>query len=195
VTTPSREAKAAFRQKILERLEGMSPTHRAEASALACKVLERQQAWQRAQSILFYASTALELDVWRLVEDSLAAGKLVALPRYEPSGDRYAACRIQNAGADLAAGRFGIREPAAHCEQLDFGRIDLVLVPGVAFDNSGRRLGRGKGYYDRLLEQAQSRTCGVAFDEQVVTELPHEAHDIQVDSLVTPSWFWNSAEA
>ena len=69
-------------------------------------------------------------------------------------------------------------------------RLDLVLVPGVAFDLHGRRLGRGRGYYDRLLSQVGGRTCGVAFDEQVVSEVPVEAHDVLLNCILTPTrWF------
>ena len=87
----------------------------------------------------------------RLVADSLAAGKTVALPRFDSATNRYAACRIENLFGDIKAGRFGIREPADHCVALELKRLDLVLVPGVAFDLHGRRLGRGKGFYDQLL--------------------------------------------
>jgi 5-formyltetrahydrofolate cyclo-ligase len=65
--------------------------------------------------------------------------------------------------------------------------LDFILVPGVAFDLSGRRLGRGKGYYDRLLKQTRGTTCGVAFDEQIVGEIPVEPHDLNVNCILTPT--------
>jgi 5-formyltetrahydrofolate cyclo-ligase len=65
--------------------------------------------------------------------------------------------------------------------------IDLILVPGIAFDEGGRRIGRGKGYYDRLLTHVRGLKCGVAFDCQVETDLPSESHDISVDALLTPT--------
>ncbi|MEY2466031.1 MAG: 5-formyltetrahydrofolate cyclo-ligase, partial [Verrucomicrobiota bacterium] len=65
--------------------------------------------------------------------------------------------------------------------------LDLILVPGVAFELHGRRLGRGKGFYDRLLADMRGTTCGVAFDEQIVAEIPVEPHDVHLDYLLTPT--------
>ena len=88
---------------------------------------------------------------------------------------------------DLKTGQFGIREPADACPLIPLNRLDFVLVPGVAFDLQGRRLGRGKGYYDRLLAEVRGKTCGVAFDEQIVEELPLEPHDVLVNCILTPT--------
>jgi 5-formyltetrahydrofolate cyclo-ligase len=63
----------------------------------------------------------------------------------------------------------------------------LILVPGVAFDLHGGRLGRGKGYYDRLLKELRGTTCGVAFDQQVVEAIPVEPHDVRLDHVLTPT--------
>ena len=70
---------------------------------------------------------------------------------------------------------------------MPLNRLDFVLVPGIAFDLQGRRLGRGKGYYDRLLAEVRGKTCGVAFDEQIVDEIPVEPHDIHVNCILTPT--------
>jgi 5-formyltetrahydrofolate cyclo-ligase len=66
-------------------------------------------------------------------------------------------------------------------------RLDLILVPGLAFDLNGRRLGKGKGYYDRLLAGVSGIKCGVAFDEQVVSEVPAGPHDVRVNCILTPT--------
>jgi 5-formyltetrahydrofolate cyclo-ligase len=87
----------------------------------------------------------------------------------------------------LAAGRYGVIEPAAVCNVADLKRLDLILVPGVAFDWHGRRLGRGKGYYDRLLAEVSGTTCGVAFDQQLVATIPVEPHDVHLNCILTPS--------
>lgn len=178
--------KVALRQEVRTRLKTLSAERRATDSALACSRLERQGVWKEAASILFYAPLPQEPDIWRLVGDSLAAGKVVALPRYDAAAGKYVACRIQDLD-DVSHGHFRIREPGAHCEHLDLNRLDLVLVPGVAFDQHGRRLGRGKGFYDRLLALVRGATCGVAFDEQIVAEIPVEPHDVHVNCILTPT--------
>src|SRR5204863_2517253 len=93
----------------------------------------------------------------------------------------------QNLVSDLKIGRFGIREPAEHCPPISLNRLDFILVPGVAFDLTGRRLGRGKGFYDQLLAAVSGTTCGVAFDEQIVREIPVAPHDIRVNCILTPT--------
>ena len=84
-------------------------------------------------------------------------------------------------------GHFGIREPRSHCARFPSDQLDLILVPGVAFDLHGRRLGRGKGYYDQLLGALRGTTCGVAFDQQIVDEIPVEPHDVRLDCILTPT--------
>jgi len=66
-------------------------------------------------------------------------------------------------------------------------RLDLALVPGVAFDLNGHRLGRGKGYYDRLLAMLTGPACGVAFDQQIVSQVPNEPHDVRLSCILTPT--------
>ncbi len=88
---------------------------------------------------------------------------------------------------EVRLGYFGIREPVASCEEITFNRLSLVLVPGLAFDPHGRRLGRGRGYYDRLLANVRSVTCGVAFDGQLVPEVPADAHDVRLNCVLTPT--------
>lgn len=182
-----RNLKSKLRQQVRARLAEITFQARAENSANACAILERQTVWIEAGSILFYAPLAGELDVWRLVVDSVGAGKTVALPRFNPETKKYIACRVQCAVKDIREGKFGIREPHEGCETIALNRLDLILVPGVAFDQHGRRLGRGKGFYDQLLESVRGTTCGVAFDEQIMDEIPVEPHDVHLNCILTPT--------
>lgn len=179
--------KKELRQRVRARLKNLSPERRAAASAQACSLLEEQAAWKNAQTIFFYAPLPEEVDLWPLLRDSLAAGKIIALPRFDAAAQRYVACQIQDPAADISDGRFGIREPAEHCVLLPLNRLDLALAPGVAFDLRGRRLGRGKGFYDQLLALVRGTTCGVAFDEQIVREIPVEPHDVHLNCILTPT--------
>jgi 5-formyltetrahydrofolate cyclo-ligase len=182
-----REAKRALRQQVRAALSQLGSAERIAASAQARARLAAQPLWQKAQSVLFFAPLAGELDLWPLLIEALSVGKHVALPRFIPEEGTYEACPIHDLEQDLQAGHFGIREPNHRCPPLSSDRLDLILVPGVAFDPRGRRLGRGKGYYDQLLTTLRGATCGVAFDQQVVEEIPVEPHDVRLDCLLTPT--------
>ncbi len=185
--TPIQAAKHSLRQQVFARLKTLTPAERAVAGAQARALLKQQPIWQAAQSILFFAPLLGELDVWPLLLEALAAGKTAALPRFDPTTRTYRACRIQHHVADVQLGQFGVREPNARCAAGSLNGLDFILVPGVAFDPHGRRLGRGKGFYDQLLATVRGPTCGVAFDEQLVGEIPVEPHDIHLNCILTPS--------
>ena len=182
----SRE-KMELRRELSGKIQGLSELSRMEASAQACALLRRQKRWSDAQAILFYAPISHELDIWPLLTEALAVGKLVALPQFNTGKGHYVACQIHDPARDLNAGRFGIQEPTSHCIPLPISRLDFILVPGLAFDLHGRRLGRGKGFYDVLLTVVRGFTCGVAFDEQIVNDIPVEPHDIRLNCILTPT--------
>lgn len=182
-----RESKEELRRSVRARIKAVTPEQRLNASEQACALLEQQKVWKNAVTIFFYAPLREELDIWPLLRDSLAAGKTVALPRFDAATQRYVACQIQDAARDVRDGQFGIREPCTECIAVPPNRLDLVLVPGVAFDVHGRRLGRGKGFYDQLLASVRGTTCGVAFDEQIVEAVPVEPHDVHLNCILTPT--------
>jgi 5-formyltetrahydrofolate cyclo-ligase len=189
--TTIREAKQALRDRVSALLKRMGPGERAAASTRARALLAAQAPWKRAQWVLFFAPLPEELDVWPLLTEALSAGKRVALPRFVAETRTYEACPILDPQVDLQVGHFGIREPAGRCARLPSNRLDLILVPGIAFDLHGRRLGRGKGYYDQLLRALRGTTCGVAFDQQIVDEIPIAPHDVPLDCILTPTRWVN----
>jgi 5-formyltetrahydrofolate cyclo-ligase len=180
-------AKSMLRSQAKARLEQMTADERAVASRLARELLTRQTRWQEARTILFFAPLPEELDVWPLLNEALAANKSVALPRYDKQTSQYLACEVRHPERDLRPGQFGILEPNGACPQFVLNRLDFILVPGLAFDLRGARLGRGKGYYDRLLPAVRGVTCGVAFEQQIFRELPAASHDIHVSCILTPT--------
>lgn len=185
--TPIQDRKRALRRQIRMLLHEMAETERAAASTQARALLARQAIWKRAHSILFFAPTPTELDLWPLLLEALGAGKKVALPRFLPESKRYIASLVQDPATDVKPGYLGIREPAEPCTPLPLDSLDFILVPGLAFDAHGRRLGRGKGFYDKILLAVRGATCGVAFDQQIVPEVPVAPHDASVKYLLTPT--------
>lgn len=185
--SPLQAAKAGLRKRVREMLDRIPPCERTAASRELCARLRQHAVWTSAKSVLLFAPLPEEIDIWPLVEERWAEGKIVALPRFSTLTGDYTAAVVHDLANDLRTGKLGIREPLASCAGLPLNRLDLVLVPGVAFDLRGRRLGRGKAFYDRLLAGVRGTKCGVAFEEQLVAEVPTGAQDVFVDCIVTPS--------
>lgn len=187
------ERKRALRRQIRDVQDRVSADERARASAELCRQIQLQPIWQESRHVLLFSPLPDEPDIRPLLEAARRAGQRVALPRFDAGRSDYEARWIESANA-LVRGHFGILEPGAGAPVAELNRLDFILVPGVSFDCSGRRLGRGKGYFDRLLAQVRGHKCGVAFEWQVVAEVPVEPHDIGVNSLLTPSRWFRCAE-
>ena len=179
------DSKITLRQKIHDALEKISPAVRAVESIELGERLQAQM--PSAHTILFFAPLPDELDVWPVMELSLALGVTCALPFFDTEKKSYVAKQIKQLATDIVIGKFGVREPAAGCAEIPLERFDLVLVPGMAFDLNGNRLGRGQGFYDRLLENASGIKCGVCHDFQLLEKIPSEPHDAKVDFVLTPN--------
>jgi 5-formyltetrahydrofolate cyclo-ligase len=183
------ERKRALRRRMREERNKFNGEALACFSSRFCEQLRPQAVWRGCRSILSFLPTPGEPDIRRLLEEALTDGKTLALPRFDPARREYGIRQVTSL-SDLRPGHFGIPEPGPECPELPLIQLDFLLVPGVAFDASGHRLGRGKGYYDRLLQAARGHKCGVAFDWQLVAEVPVEPHDVCVNSLLTPTrWF------
>ena len=178
-------SKSDLRTHIRARLEKISDAVRAVESI---ELRERLQAQiPSAHTILFFAPLPDELDVWPMLELSLATGTICALPFFDAEKNAYGAKRLKNLATDIVAGKFGVREPAASCAEIPLNQFDLVLIPGLAFDLSGNRLGRGQGFYDRILAEASGIKCGICHNFQLLEKIPTEAHDAPVDFVFTPA--------
>lgn len=187
MTGPLDSTKASLRKQIRTRLQKLSTARRGAASTLLCARLREQNVWLAAKFVLFFAPQPDEPDIWPLLNEAIAAEKTVALPVFVPGTNNYMARQILDPERDLIAGKFGLREPLPACPEVPLNRLDLVLVPGVAFDARGARLGRGKGFYDRLLADVRGTKCGVAFEEQIVDAVPVGPLDIRLNCILTPT--------
>jgi 5-formyltetrahydrofolate cyclo-ligase len=180
-------SKEALRQKIRQEQALHGEPERKLDSARICALIREQPVWKSSRSVLFFWPLATEPDLRPLCQEAIGSGKIVAFPKYLPASACYAAVRVSNLQTGLVAGQFGIFEPASVDAELWLNVLDLIFVPGVAFSFDGARLGRGKGYYDRLLGKVTGTRCGVAFDWQITNEIPTEAHDIRLSCLATPT--------
>ncbi len=177
-------SKIEIRRDISALLQ-MTPDARAENSARLCAAIAESDAWRSARTVAIFAPQPREPDVELLWMHG--AGKSFAYPRVVE--DRLDLFRVASLH-ELTPGAFGVREPVPKIEHAVAPEmLDLILVPGVAFTRDGERLGRGGGFYDRLLASLPAHTCkiGVCFDAQILHELPVEAHDQHMDSVATES--------
>ena len=179
------DTKGELRATIRKQLEKISPAVRAVESIDLCERLKSQI--PSAHTILFFAPLPDELDIWPMLELSLALGTTCALPFFDPEKNLYGAKQLEKLATDIVIGKFSVREPAANCAEIPLNQFDLVLVPGVAFDLSGNRLGRGRGFYDRLLAEASGVKCGVGYDFQLIESVPTGPDDAKVNFVFTPS--------
>lgn len=185
MNTDKHGSKADLRAAIRAAVEKISPAVRAAESIDLCERLKGQI--QSAHTILFFAPLNDELDIWPVLELSVALGNTCALPFFDAEKQMYGARVVSKLATDIVIGKFGVREPAIHCAEIPLDTFDLVLVPGVAFDLNGNRLGRGRGFYDRLLGNVSGVKCGVGYDFQLREQVPSEPHDAKVDFIFTPS--------
>jgi 5-formyltetrahydrofolate cyclo-ligase len=179
--------KSDLRSAMRWQLKKITEEKRASDSTKICASLERQDFFKNAASILFFAPLPEEPDLWPLLSDVLASKKLVALPCFDSENESYVPRRVGDIHVEIISGKFGIREAAPTCVAIPLQDLDLVLVPGVAFDSNGHRLGRGKGFYDRLLRNFTGKKIGVAFDEQIVDAVPAGKNDVRMDLILTPT--------
>jgi 5-formyltetrahydrofolate cyclo-ligase len=175
--------KAALRQAAFARRRALSPQDRQAASAAAAeRALPLLLAG--ADPIAAYWPRGEEIDPRPLIHDLQAAGRSVVLPATRPDG--LLEFRLWRAGEELHPAGFSLLEPAPDAQVL---APRTLLVPLVAFDRRGHRLGHGKGYYDRALaalsHQAPVRTIGFAFSVQEMASVPAELHDMPLDLIVT----------
>jgi 5-formyltetrahydrofolate cyclo-ligase len=181
------EAKVALRQAVLRRRDALPEDERAALSESIIGRVLMLPAYQRSEVVLAYASFGSELRTDGFLERVLQDGKSLLLPRVERCGLRLYG--VRDLTRDLVPGTWGIREPDPERRRVaDPKTVDFALVPGVAFDRQGWRLGHGGGFYDRLLEGGISdRASSVAgaFELQVVHEIPTDPHDAPVDVVVT----------
>jgi 5-formyltetrahydrofolate cyclo-ligase len=184
------EAKQRLRRAMLAERRSLSAAAVREGSEAIAAYFCAWPAYREAATVMLYLAMADEPQTAALVEDAWKSGKQVAVPRMG------AAYGVMEAAAldrwdDLVTGRLGLKMPdPAKSRPIDPTAIDLVVVPGVAFDAAGRRLGMGAGYYDRFLPQA-CRACklGLAWSVQLTDEVPEGEHDVRMDFLLTEKGF------
>jgi 5-formyltetrahydrofolate cyclo-ligase len=182
-----RDAKRAMRQALLATRDRLAAATRAEASAEIARRIAALDSFAAARTLLLTLPFRSEWDTMALVRTALSLGKAVVLPRVDVATRMLELRAIGDPAADVVRGYQGIPEPRDTCAHVAPAVVDWVLVPGVGFDASGRRLGYGGGFYDRLLPLLAAATPRIAgaFECQVVARVPAAPHDLRVDAIAT----------
>lgn len=182
-----RRKKRLARARAKANIARLSHAERHEKSlAIQCRMAAREE-YQNAQVIMYYHPLPGEVDTRDLIREALRADRSVLLPRMVRERDFLEAAQISDLHRDLTPGPYSVWEPARKMPVVDPARIDLVIVPGLAFSLTGARVGHGKGYYDRFLVTPGLRAfrAALVFECQLFDEVPHGEHDIGVSLIVT----------
>ena len=176
-------AKAALRSAVRARAAAMRPAERRRSDVILLQRFLALPWTAEAETLLLFYGVGTEPDTGHLLVELWRLGKRVLLPKCLPG--RAMEARLVRSGDDLRPGVFGIPEPLDTCPAVDKREIDLILVPALCYDLSGRRLGQGGGYYDRYLADYGGRTVGLCRERLLQKELPAEEHDRAVDLVLT----------
>jgi len=182
------QQKATIRKEILAKRESQDSEIRAAHSRSITRTLLSHKSFQSAHKILIYLSKDGEVDTDKLLGRAFELGKWVCVPVVDRKSGELRVSELPGPATSFRVGSFGVREPEE--EDLNFitlDQIDLVVIPGLAFDRQGGRIGYGKGYYDRLLRRLGSRVPRIAltFDFQILDTVPQDGNDVRVDAIIT----------
>lgn len=178
--------KQDLRRRITKKRKILSKSEVLEKSSRIKKRIFEMDYFRDAQTILFYVSYGNEVYTHDMIKESIEMGKTIVVPKSITKDYSLILSRLTNWN-DLEVGAYNILEPKKESiKRVDIGSIDLTIVPGVVFDESGNRIGHGKGYYDRLLSDSRNiPSMGLAFEFQIVENIKSEQHDEKIDIIIT----------
>ncbi|SDE60124.1 5-formyltetrahydrofolate cyclo-ligase [Sporomusa acidovorans] len=182
----NKDAKQELRKNILAVRRSMSKEAVAAGSSRLAEHIRTWPVYQAAKNIMLYLAMPDEPHLDKVISHALAAGKTLCVPFMHATRGLMDAAVIKNLD-DLVVGQFNLLTPnPATLKLLEPRELDLIIVPGVAFDKAGRRLGMGAGYYDRFLPKAtKAELIGAAWAAQILEKVPTDEHDRPVNYLVT----------
>lgn len=176
------ETKKIIRQNVEAKRRALSPAWVTQQSPLVVKNCQQLEAFLQAKTVALYQPLPGEVDVRILFERCWTQKKNTAIPLFCPDEKIYRLAHVDDR-TSYTTGHYGIQEPI-NPTFMDSSKIDLFIVPGVAFDSQGGRLGRGGGYYDRLIPLG-TPAIGVGFSFQLIDHVPQERHDHRMQAIAT----------
>lgn len=182
-------SKHYIRNQVKEALESLTDEQYIQASQQIAEHLIASSDWKASDVVALTISRGREVNTVQIIQLAWEQGKRVAVPRADFIEKTMTFYEIKNF-AELEEGDYGLREPVPDvCPVVSFDELDLIIVPGLAFDKDGGRLGFGGGFYDRFLPKVRVKTIALAFSCQLVPLVPTEEHDQKVDDIISPTGF------
>lgn len=179
-----REYKGKLRGKIKLWRASLSPDEKEELDAEIFRRLIATYQYKNCDTVMIYASTAIEVDTFRIIEHALMTGRRVALPRCI-KGTREMVFHYITDLSQLKTGSFGVLEPTEDLPVADTPENALMVVPALSLDSYGYRLGYGGGYYDRYLSASKSESIGICYSENYCYRLYHGRYDVPLGAVLT----------
>jgi 5-formyltetrahydrofolate cyclo-ligase len=174
--------KESLRKQATKARDGLTREERQTKSREIERRLFRLPEFIASSTIMFFASFRSEVDTAPMIRRALAEGKRVVLPKVK--GEDLALFEIKEFDKDVSAGAWGIPEPHEK-DPITPDAVNLIIVPGLAFDERGNRLGYGAGFYDRILRSYKGATAALAFEVQMAPRVPVSVHDFPIKKIVT----------
>ena len=179
------QQKARLRNQLRERLSRLKPEEKLKRSEEILERLYRHPSFLKARTLLIYLALPAEVQTRALVDEARKKEKKVYVPRVDPEKKRIWMIEVTDP-EKLGPGFRGILEPPFDQTRIgDPKDLDLAIIPGLGFDRDGGRLGRGEGYFDRFLQEAQrAYKIGLAFECQIIEKIPRTSHDVVMDEVL-----------
>jgi len=183
-----KERKRGLREKISITLSTLSAAEAADKTKAIENRLFEFANFVEAKIVLLYMNSLNEINTEQIIKNSLKLNKIVILPVVDTKKHTIKLMKIDNIDTDLRIGSRGILEPdPKRCKMVPIECLDIAIIPGIVLDEKGSRIGPGDGYYDRLIPKlpATARKVALAFEEQIIKQVPTESHDRHVDIIIT----------
>ena len=182
------KAKIAIRKMIVQKREELGGLEKEEKNIAIAQRLFGMDEFKKSKTIFCFLSTSFEVQTERIILESLRLGKQVLVPLLDPGGENLKASHIPSMDIDFVIGEYGVRQPAPKFRNIvPFSNIDFVVVPGLAFDSFGNRIGYGGGFYDKFFKKITGNVSRVAvgYDFQLFNLVPRSDLDEPVHFLIT----------
>ncbi len=183
-----REKKHEIRNEISMAIDSLPDAVRRDNTRTIENRLFEFANFLESKIVMLYINGMNEVETKDIIKRAFEFGKIVVLPAFEPTKFVMKPMKVDNPGKDLVTGPRGFLEPnAAKCKVVPFDCIDIAIIPGIAMDEKGGRIGSGEGYYDRIIPKfpMTTRKVGLVFEDQLVPQVPMESHDKHVDIIIT----------